>query len=514
MAGSSFTSVTNTPSGKARVEIGATTQPQPKLGIGIDFGTSNTAAAIFDGRQVMMVRLEKNSTIMPSAIYLDRDFEAFTGQDAIDKYIAGNQGRKVELSAEVLGEARSSTGQIDPLTTLPAEANTNLVYGKSFQDASLPGRLFRGTKRLLGNKHNERITVFNRPFRLVALITPQLLRVRETISAMLAKLHPPATRNARVPLANHACIGHPVNFEGHESDHNQLALERLQESYRYAGVTEQSFYPEPNAAALSYLFVNKQHQHQVVLTVDFGGGTLDFCILRRNATFYDVVATHGIGLGGDHIDQMMFRKILFPLLGKGERWVREVEGKKVDTLFPFDAYEEFLINWTVSYMLNQNEYLTPVIDMIRQGGARAKKFERLYELITQNYSYQVFQALKDCKAQLSSEENVVLDIPEIDVTVDISRNEFEVIIADQLALFARAVEQSLSRAGMRPSDISLVLRTGGSCLIPAVTRILEQQFPSKVVEHDPFTSVAAGLAIADYERLAASHQVQLASPGL
>jgi hypothetical chaperone protein len=504
MSGSSYSTSAVTSAQTASDQSSPSTHPHQRIGIGVDFGTSNTAAAIFDGKQVMMVRLEKNSTIMPSAIYLDRDFEAFTGQEAIDKYIAGNQGRKVELSAEVIGEARTSTGQIDPLTTLPAEANTNLVYGQSFQDASLPGRLFRGTKRLLGNKHNERITVFNRPFRLVALITPQLLRVRETITATLASIFGAAVPKTRVPAANHACIGHPVNFEGQETDHNQLALERLQEAYRYAGVIQQSFYPEPNAAALSYLFVNKQHEHEVVLTVDFGGGTLDFCVLKRNATFYDVIAVHGLGLGGDHLDQHMFRKILFPLLGKGERWVREVEGKTVDTLFPFDAYEEFLINWTVSYMLNQNEYLTPVIDMIRQGGARARKFERLYELITQNYSYQVFQALKDCKALLSTEEEVVLDIPEIDVMVDISRNEFELIIADQLALFEIAVEQTLAKAGMVPSDISLVLRTGGSCLIPAVTRILEEKFPGKVVEHDPFTSVAAGLAIADYERIGAT----------
>src|SRR5688572_19119712 len=213
MSGSSFSTLTVSPSEQSRDRTGAGLHPQQKFGIGIDFGTSNTAAAIFDGNQVMMVRLEKNSTIMPSAIYLDRDFEAFTGQEAIDKYITGNQGRKVELSAEVIGEARTSTGQIDPLTTLPAEANTNLVYGQSFQDASLPGRLFRGTKRLLGNKHNERITVFNRPFRLVALITPQLLRVRETITAMLAGMFGAATPKARVLLANHACVGHPVNFE-------------------------------------------------------------------------------------------------------------------------------------------------------------------------------------------------------------------------------------------------------------------------------------------------------------
>jgi len=43
--------------------------------------------------------------------------------------------------------------------------------------------------------------------------------------------------------------------------------------------------------------------------------------------------------------------------------------------------------------------------------------------------------------------------------------------------------------------IDLVLRTGGSSLIPAVKDILENQFAGKVVEHDPFTSVAAGLPL-------------------
>jgi hypothetical chaperone protein len=46
-----------------------------------------------------------------------------------------------------------------------------------------------------------------------------------------------------------------------------------------------------------------------------------------------------------------------------------------------------------------------------------------------------------------------------------------------------------------------VIRTGGSSLIPAFKNILEDLFPAKVIEHDPFTSVAAGLAIADFKDL-------------
>jgi len=64
--------------------------------------------------------------------------------------------------------------------------------------------------------------------------------------------------------------------------------------------------------------------------------------------------------------------------------------------------------------------------------------------------------------------------------------------------FEQAIDDTLSRAGIDGSQIELVIRTGGSSLIPAVKRILEERFPDKVVEHDPFTSVAAGLAIAEY----------------
>jgi hypothetical chaperone protein len=73
-----------------------------------------------------------------------------------------------------------------------------------------------------------------------------------------------------------------------------------------------------------------------------------------------------------------------------------------------------------------------------------------------------------------------------------------VMISDLLFQLEQAITLILNKAGLQASDIDLVLRTGGSSLIPAVKDILDNQFAGKVVEHDPFTSVAAGLAIADY----------------
>jgi len=155
----------------------------------------------------------------------------------------------------------------------------------------------------------------------------------------------------------------------------------------------------------------------------------------------------------------------------------------------------------VTYTLNQNRYSSPVHDCIEQGGPGAAKFRRLNELIQRNLSYQVFQSIKDFKARLSEAPEARLDIPEIDVDIRLTRAEFETIIADLLQEVECALDTTLQRAALRPGQIDIVLRTGGSSLIPAVRRILEARFPTQVVDHDPFTSVAAGLAIASYRRL-------------
>ena len=466
------------------------------IGIGIDYGTSNSAAAIFDGTRVHLVQLERHSVIMPSATYIDKDFQINTGQSAINHYIQSNTGRTVELSAEILGESRTTTGQIGD-KGLPEEGSTQTLYGQSFVDGGQQGRLFRGIKRLLGSTDSPRLMVFDRAFRLVALITPLLLRIRRSIEQQIPN------RVSASAATDHACIGHPVNFEGSAENRNQAALDMLSEAYGYAEFVNQSYYPEPIAAALSYLHENQEQsaQSQLLLAVDFGGGTLDLCVIRREQADFEVIATHGIGLGGDHIDQVMFKKLLFPLLGKGERWKRAGEDREIETLFPFEEYEDLLLNWAISYMLNQNKFTTPLMKRISVCDEASIKFQRLYDMIKSNYSYLVFQCIKELKAELSGAHSARLDIPELDIEFELSREQFELMIGGLLDKFSQSISDVLQRVELKSSDVDLVIRTGGSSLIPAVKRILEARFPGKVIEHDPFTSVAAGLAIADYEGL-------------
>lgn len=458
------------------------------MGVGVDFGTSNSAAAIFDGETVRLVQLETHDSIVPSATYIDRTLTAKTGQLAVEQYIADNTGRTVELIPEVVGETSQFVDEGGGEEISEVQTSTQKIYGAPVTDSSLQGRLFRGTKRLLGDEEVRRLMVFDHPFRLVALITPLLLRIRKSIEADIGG------------FAN-AHLGHPVNFEGRDKFSNQLAMSRLGEAFGYAGVTQRSFYPEPIAASVSFLHANPDAQGETVLSLDFGGGTLDFCLLRRQGQDFNVIATHGIGLGGDHLDQILFRQLLFPHLGKGEVWKRRGFDREIETRFPFEEFEDLLVNWAVTYTLNQNKFTTPVMERIAAGGPNTIKFERLRDIIKHNLSYLLFTRIRTLKADLSCSEVARLDVPEIDLEIELSRREFEDMISEPLQRVDDALDVTVAKAGLRNDQVDIVLRTGGSSLIPAVRNLLEDRFPGRVVDHDPFTSVAAGLAIANYRGL-------------
>ena len=457
------------------------------IGVGLDFGTSNSAAAWYDGEKVRMIPLEEHDAIMPTAMHLDRELITLTGEAAVAQYIDENRERIVELTSEVIAKASMVTSEAnssDPHSE--AETETSSVYGQPWVDRGMPGRLFRGVKRLLGNSSIKRLLVFDHPFRLVALITPILLRIRHSIE-----------ENLEEPLDD-IHFGHPVLFEGNENLRNNLAFNRLSEACGYAGIKKPTFYPEPVAATLSYRHDEQSPDRGCVLTVDFGGGTLDLSVVEYSGTHFDVLSTSGISLGGDHIDQLIFKELLFPHFGKGEIWSRVKDGRLIENEFPFEEYGDKLLNWAVTYILNQNQYRSKIIERIAQGGEGKEKFERLLELITHNLSYLVFQAIKDAKAALSDVEETIIDVPELDLAVPFSRDQFECIMADMLGRIENVTEEVLQRSGRSRADIDIVIRTGGSSQIAAVKRLLETQFPGKVTEHDPFTSVAAGLAIASY----------------
>jgi len=76
--------------------------------------------------------------------------------------------------------------------------------------------------------------------------------------------------------------------------------------------------------------------------------------------------------------------------------------------------------------------------------------------------------------------------------------QFDAMLVDAMQTLEQLIVTVVAAAGLRYSDIDVVIRTGGSSQIVAVKELLERCFPGKVTVHDPFTSVAGGLAIASY----------------
>ena len=458
------------------------------IGIGIDFGTTNSSAAVCDESGVRQVALEEGSAILPSATYLDRKFQVLTGQGAILTYVADNTGRTVELIPEVIGEESEWHSPVLPGSTTPLATRSRPIYGLPLEDSGLKGRLFMGVKRLLGSEKTPRLAVFERQFRLAALITPILKAIRESVE-----------REAEISLA--VCVGRPVNYEGRDRYKNQTALQRMADALKSAGLGKHEFIEEPVAAATSFLRGSDSTGLKHVLTVDFGGGTLDLCVMKIGAGGkFEVVATHGLALGGVHIDQRILRKLVFPLLGEGGHWLRRTDQGESQVRFPFGDFEPLLLNWAVSHQLNQNRFTSVIQQAIEGGGADLPAFQRLMDYVRQNLGFVVFDAISQCKIALSEGQRALLDIPELDIAAEVTRSEFEWLVDDLLEQFSEAVQHTLKLAGLEHAAIDLVLRTGGSSEIPAVIDILDCFFPGRVVRHDTFGSVSKGLAVMSYER--------------
>jgi hypothetical chaperone protein len=457
------------------------------LGIGIDFGTSNSSVALFDGQKLAGVRLEPETDapeVMPSALYLDRELRAEIGRAAIETYLLENAGRTVVLQAEDIGEITFTVSEGDSIRGSEGGSITTTARVHAFTDREQPGRMFRGVKRWLGNSALERVQVFDARYRIVALVTPVLKHLAERAT------------DAAGGAAPRVYVGRPVHFEGGSAQADATASARLAEACGYAGLDDATLYPEPVAAALSFLHARGAEPGSVVLAFDFGGGTLDLTLLRNSASSFEILATHGVPIGGDEINRRVYRDAVFPALGEGAQVWDAFHTRKLP--FDFRAFSDRLLNWPLAYELNTSANRELIRISMQAGGDAAIALRRLLSLIDGNHAYRVFQAIERAKLSLSLSEDTSIQVPELALELPLSRERFERIIEGVLSEIDEGVQRTLTLAGLEPSQIDVVVRTGGSSQIPAVVRLLERHFGDRVVEHGVFTSIAAGLAIAAF----------------
>lgn len=482
------------------------------IGIGLDFGTTNTTVAVADGDRITYLTLDplaEPATVMPTALYIRRSMEPTVGSSAIASYLGDNVGRVVRLRKIDLGTIAMTVNAADGGSApghSEGDAVEVAVRVRGDDDAELPGRLFRGLKSYLGIRTHERFKVFHRQFRTVALVTLILSEIRKGIAA------------AGRDISRTLHIGRPVRFVG-DDDANAIAMARLTEACHHAGFANFSFYPEPVAASLGYLHARSQaaseaarparrgllaaareaqrDDTETLLTFDFGGGTLDLCLLECRGTQFQVLGTEGLPLGGNHIDQLIIKRMVFPELGEGSPIKSAQHLRRPDTVFPFYRYADYLLNWQMAYMMNQPDLMDTLFAGLRSGPDQQRKLGRLWRLIRGNCAYALLNATERAKAHLSQAERATIYLPEIDLEVPLDRAKLAEILEPVVEEIDAVLAALLDKTGVSAAQIHRVVCTGGSSQLLPVQARLEELFPGRIVRFDFYRSIAGGLALAN-----------------
>jgi Fe-S protein assembly chaperone HscA len=234
---------------------------------------------------------------------------------------------------------------------------------------------------------------------------------------------------------------------------NDAQRQATKDAGRIAGLEVLRLVNEPTAAALAYgLDKNKDG---LIAVYDFGGGTFDVSILKLHEGIFEVVATGGdTHLGGDDIDNLLIAIALDDIAGDLSVDVRG-NGEAVQAVRKAVIEAKILLSSADAATLN--------VEL--PGG---KKYQR-----------------------------------------EISRVQFEELIAGVIARTAGPCKQALKDAGLTAAQIDEVVLVGGSTRIPAVRVLVDDLFELKARGKKPHTELNPDEVVA----LGAAVQAQILAGG-
>lgn len=460
--------------------------------LGIDFGTTNTSAAVYDGNKLDYIPLDpQNSSAynLRSMIYVDDQHRVRLGVDAVQTFLREDTGRPVVLEEKVVGTIENTVAS-QGFETGEQGGPITIIYDVLIdEDVAIRGRLLQSIKTGLRSAAYQGTKISGRYYTIEELIAFILGHVRRRSEQYLDQ-----------PVQQ-ALIGRPVTFS-HDPAVDQLAEEKIRRAAHLAGLTQVDFMPEPVAAAAFY--ASRTPHEQTLLVFDFGGGTLDLTVLKISASGQqEVLAAVGVLVGGDDLDSAIMRGKVAPYFGTQSAIDVNFDGRLIP--FPEDL-AELLEQWQTIPTLTRRENLQVIQRGIQYGNDRAA-FQALETLATKNYGFALFQAIEQAKCDLSQQTaaTIELQLAEIQLAAELLREEFNALIGYERAEVRRGIREAIAAAGLKPEQIGVVVATGGSSSIPAFQALLRREIPgAEIVISDPFGSVTGGLAIHAYQHQLAS----------
>ena len=435
------------------------------LKVGIDFGTSNSGVAIYDGNQVYVLPIDSKNIVpevVKTILYITSDYRHFIGQEAVELYYKQNINRQRRF-------VKKWAGEIDYHGADMHYVRDVYVYVDELQ----PGRLLQFIKTALRSEKYPGTQVFDRYYTLSDIISVYLQELKKRAELLLHEEISGVT------------LGRPVKFSK-SPELDQKAQATLKQAALEAGFKQVDFELEPIAAALYYELSLDQPQN--VLIFDFGGGTLDLTIMRLgDAHTRTLYSSGGISIAGSDFDRAIIQRRMLPHFGKG--FVHQDP----------DIIE--LINtipdWAALPELSTPRARAELEHAIMAGQAPAR-LKALESLIFNDLAFSFYNMVEATKISLSSQGAAVASLKEkdLDIWELYTRFQFERDILEHQEQIREVLLNTVSASGLEPEQIQAVVKTGGSSSIPVFSEMLGNIFGSERVKaSDVFNSVTAGLAI-------------------
>jgi len=451
--------------------------------IGIDFGTTHTSAAYHDGRTIQAIGLDPNNAnpnLLRSMIYITNTQRCSLGVEAVRTFLRQDTGRPVIYQKKVVGTIENTVAQQFKMPGEP-DGPITIIYDVIIEeDIGAQGRLLQSIKTGLRSDSYKGTNIFGKYY-----------TIQELIALVLCHVRTQAERTLQTEVRQ-AVLGRPVQFSDDPAA-DRRAEQRLCEAARLAGFDEVSFVAEPVAAASFYL--NQVKKPETALIFDFGGGTLDLTLMRvETQQKHELLATHGVLIGGDDLDSELMRHQVASHFGAATAIDMNFDDRSIP--FPEDL-ADLLNQWQTIPILSQPQHLA-TIRRAKRHGDDPKKFAALECLVTRNHGFALFEQIEQTKRALSTEQQAQLNmqVDEIDLALTLTRREFNLAISEEIAQARQGVRAAITKAGISAQDVDAIVTTGGSSVIPIFQQMLAHEFPAaRLVPLDTFSGVVNGLAL-------------------
>jgi hypothetical chaperone protein len=288
-----------------------------------------------------------------------------------------------------------------------------------------------------------------------------------------------------------AVFGRPVKF-AEEEPNDVLAENRLRAAAERCGFERIEFVYEPVAAAVRYR--SDLDSGACAVVCDFGGGTADFSvILIDETTGMRIPSSHGVRVGGDDLDGEIMWNRLVPYFGYG------TEYESYGNMLPVPVHIfRTICRWDQIPFLKTSEYHDD-LKYIRNGARDKAAIGRLISLIEDDLGFALFQAIRSAKHELSEGDSAAVRFFEgpIELKERVNAAEFGEYINGEITDIRKAVNHTLTAAGIEPGMVGTVFLTGGTSAVREVQDQVRALFPDSDLRLDTekFNTVSLGLAM-------------------